>query len=197
MFVRWGLRLYMFRFMLWLQKQYVLCLRVTKTIRLQKHIERGYKNKKRVPPPKGYKNRWGLGGLVEWVTKTLILLILSKRAKEVQMPLGVCLVAYPYLCPLVSCLYFLESSSLLRCSLIQRQSIRAYGKAHPVPFSWFSHPYLSDRVSVYKRVEYVAGYKNIYATRLWLQKQNCTGYKNGYKNVQRLREIQSYKNIQR
>ena len=44
---------------------------VTKTIRLQKHIERGYKNIERVPPPKGYKNRWGLGGLVEWVTKTL------------------------------------------------------------------------------------------------------------------------------
>lgn len=34
----------MFRFMLWLQKQYVLCLRVTKTIWLQKQKERGYKN---------------------------------------------------------------------------------------------------------------------------------------------------------
>jgi len=33
---------------------------VTKTIWLQK----------KCPPPKGYKNRWGLGGLVEWVTKT-------------------------------------------------------------------------------------------------------------------------------
>jgi len=45
---------------IWLQKQsgYKNNL-VTKTYR-----ERGYKNKKRVPPPKGYKNRWGLGGLV-------------------------------------------------------------------------------------------------------------------------------------
>ena len=84
----------MFRFILWLQKQYVLCLRVTKTIRLQKHIERGYKNKKRVPPPKGYKNRWGLGGLVEWVTKTLILLILSKRAKDAHMLLHICPLAF-------------------------------------------------------------------------------------------------------